>query len=389
MYSRVIGALAALVLYSSVAPAWAINRGPGADLEPVDRAVSFTAADVAVHSFYKRRIQDNGALQDPLEQQLWGITADSNLPIWAAHAQLEYSVWLPDARTAPASDPASNRLIRLRVNDHVGVFDYGASVFSVGDAFATHEVTRERLIAGGLPGVGDGAELWLTGRVPKLGVRPSYRRLEKVQGTTNLVNETFGLAFDHGVGGKSRLMYLLESTDVSTWFEEAAAGNQRQSAAATIRIQNPGWNVYFRNSIFDHEADNGPGESGSLWEVGGTLNVIQGLTVTPLVNELVRDVGTADLRTSTAGLTLHTSWIDPVDLNLNLQCNRRDNLDGTRFESTSARLNLRTPLRFWEHSPARLMMTATVGYQGMAGLANPVPEEGLSFQVTFEFNPGL
>lgn len=376
------------MLYTFAVPSWAITRGPVADPEPVDRAVSFTAADVAIRSFYKRRVQDDDTLDDPLQQQLLGFTAGSSLPISAARAELEYSIWMPDTRSGQPADGAHNRLIRLRVNDHVGVFDYGANLFSVGEGFASHEVARERLNAGGLPGVGDGAELWLSGRVPKLGVKPRYRRLEKTQGNSNLVNETFGLAFDHGLGTKSRLEYLLESTDVTTWFPEAAAGNERESAAATIRMQSQGWNVYVRNSIFDHHSDNGADESGSLWEVGGTLNVLDGLTLTPLVNGQVRDVGSVNLHTSSAGLTLHTRWIDPVDLNLNLQCNRRDNLDGSRFESTSARLNVRTPLRFWEHSPARLMMTATVGYQGMEGLANRAPEEGLSFQVTFDFSPG-
>jgi hypothetical protein len=377
---------------SAVAITAGATAGARPDTEPVDRVVDITSWDrIAIRSYLQRRTRNDGAADSTLEQRLWGFTADSSLPISAAHAQLEYSVWMPQGSSQDGLADEQNRLVRLRLNDRRRYFDYGANLFAVGDAFVQNPIARERLNAAGLPGPGEGSEVWLAGRLPKLGIKPRFRRLEKTQGAMNLTNETIGLAYDHGFGKRSRLMYLLESSDSSTWFDEVTtAGHDRQAATATVRMQNAGWNLFFKNGVFDEAFNAGREESGSLWEVGGTLTAFTGLTVSPLFTGQIRDVGADDeLRVTTAGLTLHTTWIDPVALNLNVQCNRRDNHNGTTFEGTAADLNLRTPVRLWERTPASMMMTATLGYRGMEGLANPAPEEGVSFRLTLDLDLGL
>lgn len=356
----------------------------------MDRVVDIAASDLlAIRSFYQRRVEDRIGRDDILQHQLWGFTANSELPVSGAHAQLEYSIWMPEGSGQDGFADEQNRLVRLRLNDRLHFVNYGANFFSVGNAFVQNPMARERLNAAGLPGPGEGAEVWVSGRLPRLGVEPRFRRVEKSHGNADIVNETFGLAFGHGLAGKSRLSYLLEQTDASTWFEEAAAGQVRESATATVRLQSVGWNLFFKNGIFDEQFAAGRQESGSLWELGGALNVIEGLSLAPVFTGQVRSVGAADLQTSSAGLTLRTSWIDPVAVDLHVQRNRRHNLDGSTFQGTAANLNLRTPLRLWERSPAKMVMTATVGYRGMQGLANPAPEEGMSFRVTVDFNPGF
>jgi hypothetical protein len=389
LYFRAVWALAALVLCTGM-PAVAVTVPRANDPEPVDHVVNITSSDlIAIQSFYHRRVNNDVVRNTTLEQQLWGFTADSSLPVSAAHAQLEYSVWVPPGSGQETFGDERNRLVRLRLNDHRRYVDYGANFFAVGEAFVGNPLTQERLNVGGLPGPGDGTELWVAGKWPGVALKPRFRRLEKTQGSANLVDETFGLSYDHGIGGTSRLIYLLESTDSSTWFEDAlGAGFARDSAAATVRMRASRWTVFVKNLRFGEQFDAGRRETGSLWEFGGTLNVVNGLTVSPLLTDQVRDVGADDyLRFTNAGLTLQTSWIDPVIVNLQLQCNRRQALDGSTFEGTTANLNLRAPLRLWDRSPPGLGMTASVGYRGMRGLANPAPDEGMSFRLTVDFQP--
>ena len=389
---RAVRALIALMLMCAAPAAVAVPAEvKTTDRKPVDKVIDVTSSElIAIRSYYQRRFDKLPGAEDGQERQLWGFTADSTLPVSAARAQLEYSIWVPESNGGEGFADEQNRLVRLRLNDQRRHFDYGANFFSVGDAFVHNPIARARLDAAGLPGPGDGSEVWLAGRVPKVGLEPRFRRLAKTQGDMNLINETLGLAFDHGLGGATRLMYLLESSTATTWFDDSgAAGHGREAAMATLRMQRQGWNVFLRNGVFDEEFAAGRRESGTAWEAGGTWNVLSGLTLNPLFTGQTREIGPRDLRTTTTALTLHTTWIDPLAVNLHLQCNRRHELDGSTFQGTSADLNLRAPLRLWERAPRNLTMTATVGYRGMEGLANPVPEEGMSFRLTVDFNPGL
>jgi hypothetical protein len=353
--------------------------------------VRITSSDlIAIQSYYHRRVEDAAGSEPSLEQQLWGFTADSSLPVSAARARLEYSVWMPPGSAQDGFGDEQNRLIRLRLNDHRRFFDYGANFFAVGEAFAQNAMARERLNASGLPGAGEGAELWVAGRVPGVGIKPRFRRLAKSLGNATLINETYGVAYDHGIGGRSRLLYLLESSDASTWFEDPmVAGQLRESEAATVTMRTSAWTMFLKNLRFDEEFEAGRRETGSVWELGGTLNVFAGLSLSPLLSNQIRDVGADDyLHASSAGLTLHTTWIEPMAVDLHLQRNRRDTLQGTGFEGTAADLKVRTPLWLWDRTLPGIVMIASLGYRGMEGLAGPVPEEGMSFRLTVDFQPG-
>lgn len=389
MYSRVVWALAALIL-SSGAPSIAVTVTQGADeAEPVDRVISITASEaVDVQSFYRRRTGNDAGTDGSLEQELLGLTAESELPVSAARAQFEYSVWMPSGRGQDGFADDRNRLLRLRLNDHHRYADYGANFFAVGEAFASNTISRERLNAAGLRGPGEGAEFWITGRLPGLALKPRFRRLEKSQGAASLVHETFGLSYDLRLGDGPRMMYVLESSESSSEQENAATTGSRQAAAAMLKMQSPAWSMFLKNSWFDEHLPAGRQETGSVWELGGNLRVFDGLTLSPLVVDQVRDVGSQDyLRATSARLTLHTTWIDPLALDLQLQRNRRSAPDARPFRATRADLKLRAPLRLWEQAPERLFMTATVGYRGMQGLDDPSPEEGMSFRLTFDFRP--
>jgi hypothetical protein len=357
--------------------------------EPVNRVTSFALADLlAVRSFYQRHVHDDVHSDDVIQQQLWGITADSRLPLTHTRAQLEYALWLPDGEGHAAVGDDRNRLIRLRLNDRWRTFDYGARLFSVGDAFVQNPIARTRVDAAGLPGAGDGAEIWLGGRLPSLGLEPRFRRLEKSHGDFNLVNETMSLAFGHGLGELGRLHYLLESTASTTWFDHGG-GHQRDSTMATLRLDNPRWNLFVKNGIFAEAPAGSPHHAGELWEAGATLSVFEGLRLTPVISGQTRDQDAGALRQSRARLVLDTSWIDPVAVNLLVQRDRRENPNGSNFQGTSADLNLRAPLRAFERLRARMTMTATLGYRGMQGLAHAAPEEGMSLRLTLDFTPRI
>lgn len=343
---------------------------------------------VAIRSFYQRRVHDDAATERVTQQQLWGVTADSTLPATDLSAQLEYALWVPDGRGEEAFADDRNRLLRLRLNDRWRTFDYGARLFSVGEAFVQNPVARARIDAAGLPGAGDGAEIWLGGRLPGLGLEPRFRRLEKSHGHFNQVNETMSVAFGHGLGELGRLDYLLESSASTTWFDHGG-GHEREAAAATLRLHSPRWNLFVKNGVFDEAPADREEQSGALWEAGATLNLLEGLSLTPLVSGQTLDQGATNLRQSHARLVVDTSWIDPLAVNLQLQRNHRANPDGSEFEGTSADLNLRAPLRLFERLRARMMMTATLGYRGMEGLAGATPEEGMSFRLTLDFTPRI
>lgn len=365
------------------------SPGAAAGRDPVDRAVRITTSDlITVQSFYRSR-PDTSGRDDALDQQLWGFTADSSLPISDARAQLEYSLWVPPGGVEDGFGDENNRLVRLRLNDQRRFFDYGANFFAVGEAFASNALARERLDTLGLPGIGSGSEFWVTGRLPGVGVKPRFRRLEKTQGNANLLNETFGLTSGHGLLG-TRLTYLLESSRSSTWYEEAAApAHTRDAAVATVSMQAADWNLYFKNLRFDEQFEAGRLETGSVWEMGGRFDLIRGLTLTPLLTDSLRDVGALDcLHATTARLAFHTTWLEPVDVNLQVQRHWRDTLDGNTIEDLAADLKLRTPLKLWERIPHSLVVTASVGYRGLQGVAAPLPEEGVSFRLTLDFQPG-
>ncbi len=357
------------------------------DDDPIDRVVDVTSSDlIAIQSFYQRRVQDDAARDDSAEQQLWGFTADSSLPVSAARAELEYSVRMPQGDEQEGFAEQQNRLIRLRLNDHHSVFDYGADFFMVGQAFAANPLARERLNAVGLAGPGDGSEFWVAGHLP---LSPRFRRLEKSQNGANLVNETFGLSYGHSIAGAGYLQYLLESSKSATWFDDAVgADHDRLTTAGTLQMSSRDWSVFLKNAHFDDQFDSGTSESGWSWQFGGTMNLFSGLALSPQVTGQIRDVGTDDyLRDTTERLTLHTTLIDPLALDVQWQWDRRDTLDGGTLESTAANVKLRAPLRFGERLPPGLVMTASVGFRGMQGVAAPSPQEGMSFQLTLDYQP--
>ena len=390
MNPRAVWALFALVVCGGPAMAMTLESGPGHPPVPVDRMVKITSSDlIDVRSFYHRRVQDDRSSDDVLEQQLWGFTADSSLPVFDARAQLEYSVWIPQNQAEAGLANEQNRLIRLQLDDHRGPLDYGANFFSVGQAFVSNPLARQRLDAAGLPGTGDGAEFWISGHLPKLGLEPRFRRIEKSQGGANVINDTFGLSFARAIGARTRLQYLLESTDVSTWFDDAVgASHDRQSAAATLKMTSRDWSMFLSNAHFDDRFDSGERDRGWSWRLGGTMNLFTGLAVSPQFAGQLRDVGSAtELRDTSAQLTVHTTWIDPVALDLQVQRDRRDTLDGGICDATAANLTLRAPLTLGDRVPRGLMMTASLGYRGTEGLTDSTPQEGMSFKVTFNYQP--
>lgn len=310
-------------------------------------------ADVAVDSFYQRRIQRQGGYSETTEFTLWGIQAQSTVPVLDAEAQLDYSLFLPDDPDATVLADAENRMLRLSVQDRHRYMDFGASLFSVGNSFVTQPLARERANAAGINQPGQGGEVWVTGRIPHLPLRPTYRHLERMQD--------------------------IPGTD-----------SVRESAATTLGLNSPTpfGNLFLRNTRFDDTVKAANTTTGARWEVGANVRAAPGTTLTPvLAREMRFDAAGTALESRSAQLNVHTVLADATAVNLNLRQDRRETLTGEQA-ILAADLVINAPLRLWPRTPPGLNLSVALGYRGMRGLPVARPDEGMSVRLNFNYQVG-
>jgi hypothetical protein len=343
-------------------------------------------AGIDLESFYRRDVQEGAG--SPMEQRLWGVKGVSGVPITDGKAQFEYAMSMPMGQQGFGFVAEDNQLVRVRFDDRIKQVNFGGRFFSVGEQFMQSGLARERVQVAGLPGPGAGTEVWVNGRVPKLNVRPSIRRLERTFGDVHLLEERLGASYQHRVGGGYTLGYELESAEVLTEFASTEAFNVRETAAATVRLRTRGWNAFVKHGVVDHAFDTGRIEVSDLWEMGLTLDVANLFTVAPVLRLQARRVDGADpLTARITGLNLSSRWARLPTMNLNVQHQVSELTDGL-FEGVGANLNVRTPLRLWNPFPANLTMVASVSYRNTEGVEAQL-DEGLGFRLMLEYQSRL
>lgn len=324
--------------------------------EPMNRHVNVFSHDaVNVASFYRQRVDQDPASDDSTRQGLWGIRAESALPLLDARAKVDYSEYLPagSRQTFTGSDQAedANRLVRLNLQDSNRYLDYRMSVFSVGRAYVNEPLGRERLNAMNLPGAGQGAELQASGRIPFLDLEPSFRRV-----------------------------------DVS---EQIAGKDETRTSSLVsmgLRSEIPMGAVFLRRSQSEFQLGQ-QSQSRWRWEAGGTLAPFgKNLSLSPfLAQERSRGESAAELRANQFGLNLKTTFPGTATMRLNLMHKVSETLNQGEQEHVSADLALITPLSLWERAPRGITLSTSIGYRGLHGTASPSPQEGVSVRFNFNF----
>ncbi|MFU8815222.1 MAG: hypothetical protein ACNA7W_07745 [Pseudomonadales bacterium] len=338
-----------------------------------------------VRSFFQQR----GGYADEGERasgnRLLGIQAASPLPVSEASAEFEYAVSMPMVHVLEGFTDESNQLLRLRLENRWRELNYGVRFFSIGEAFAQNPVASARLRSAGLPGPGDGAEIWSSWRFRQLQLDSTARRLERSLGDRQQVEEYASVTLARNLGEHARLLYLLESSTSTSSLDPAARPTDlRQRSASTVKLNGAQWSVFWRAQGVD-QAEVGRLDTASTWELGARLNMSDRIAISPRVKQQTDESSTAQERTlTTTALRIETSWLGLPELDVNLQ-HRAQSGSGPTLEGLAADVALRTPLGPNAYVPPGVTMSAALSFRDSNG--SDWWEDGVGFRMTLQWQP--
>lgn len=350
------GSLRALVALTALLSATAMATGPdGRPTAPsaVDahaELASFTDL-VAVDSYYRSRSNRQVGSDDVSQAALWGIQARSAIPVIDAQASFDYSMFVPDEHDLETISNEANHLLRLSVQDHWRTVNYGASVYSVGTSFMQQPLARQQLNSTGLAQPGQGREYWVNGRLPILDLQPSVQRRELMRD-------------DNGAEFRSGATILGLSSPVPTG------------------------RMFLRNAFIEDQNGGADAVSRYRWELGANIRPLGGALLSPLYARESRTTPLGfTLVTHTTALNLNTVLLDTTRLNLNLQHNSQETIEGI-LRTSAANLNVTTPLRLGKIRAPGFTVSAGMGYRDLRGARTHQPNEGVSVNLSLNYQVG-
>jgi hypothetical protein len=347
---RRLPALVALLILSVHSVLAATASNPAAGSGPDHRTVNIASLDgFSVGSYYRQAPGDRYR-DDAATDGLWGLQADSRLPVSNARVRLDYAMWVPSGNGRDGLIEPDHRMFRLQFDDHHGSLSYGARMYSVGQAFPHEPLARDQMKAAGLPGPGTGMELWAARRLPILGLRPTVGRLQSSNGNATTERNVVRVSHSHPLGPRSRINGSLESSSAQLRFDGVDGATNRDLVNARLEWTRPGWTSFLRNARMDIQTFSGAEEMWSEWELGTSH--------------------TLPARYDTVTVGLHFS--------------QRRTLAAARpgTRAVAAEWAVRAPLRLWEGFPPGSSLMTSLGYHDSGGA--PGPADGLS--VRFDFN---
>ena len=323
----------------------------------LDRQISVAEFDVlAVDSFFQRRVQRDALNDRQRELSLWGIEAQSSLPLLQSAAQLDYSVFLPSDNGVQTFADVDHQLMKLSVRDRYRFVTFGGSLFNVGNAFLNQPLASERLMSVGLSMPGQGTEVWARGNLPFLRLQPTIRHIDVAD-------------------------------------ELANGDGERTSSTTTLGLSSPvpTGRIYLRNVRFEEQPGNDLSPiSRTRWELGGSITPFGDISLAPLFAvEQQFDATNLRRESSIAGLNVNTHLADATVLQLNLHHDRHQfPLEQAARHSLAANLTITRPLRLWSRTPPGLTVSAAVGYRELRGFLQATPDEGMSVRLSFNYHVG-
>lgn len=322
--------------------------------EPVDgraHLASFSdlpvLTDLAVESYYRSRPQARSDSDEFDQTALWGIQASSSVPLLDVRADFDYSLFLPADTGAESFGNEANHMLRLSLRDRWRRFDYGATLYSVGDNFQQQPLARQHLNASGLGQPGAGREVWLNGRMPELGLRPSVRHRQIVQNFGNVETHT-----DATIIGLNQ--------DI------------------------PNGSVFLRNALIDSHNDSGL-TSRSRWEFGASVRPFGRMVISPVLARVDSQTPLGlELQSHSTAVNVSTRLADATHLALHLARDIQETADGP-LDIRAANLNLSAPLRFGDLEARGFTFSANMGYRQQQGNTPTQNNEFFSVQLRLSY----